>query len=285
MSRKEIHVKKSTSNEKVAGNRRNSKKSPGPGNTTSTRFNATKHGLLAVGITELDDPIQYRNTLSRLQKAYFAESEAFLLKHIALTMIRLQRNARLEAECITEILNPPIYSEIQDVSGMLSFEHSRLDRGLPARVSSEKFEPIVRTFQRYETALENKLFRAMHEVERLRSLSKGEKLPAPVAVDLALHSDNSGLNSFAESADTEAIEGFLSEQRDEREDPSPGVNSPEVEAATSLELDAGGLVSFVEPPKAVFLEGSGVEPPDEEQQTIVAPQEGEAAETPTGHDE
>jgi hypothetical protein len=171
LSRKEIHVKKPTSSEKVAGNRRNSKKSPGPENTTSTRFNATKHGLLAVGLTELDDPIEYRNTLSRLKKAYFAESETFLLKHIALTMIRLGRNARLEAECITDILNPPIYGEVQDVLGIPLFKHSLLDRGLPARVSSEKFEPIVRTFQRYETALENKLFRAMH---RSRAVAKSE---------------------------------------------------------------------------------------------------------------
>ena len=80
-------------------------------------------------------------------------------------MTRLGRSARLEAEYITDILNPPIYGEAQNFLGMPSFERSLIDRGLPARVSSEKFEPLVRTFRRYETALENKLFRAMHEVE------------------------------------------------------------------------------------------------------------------------
>ena len=42
----------STSAKKDAANRVNGQKSHGPTNTTSTRFNATKHGLLAQGITE-----------------------------------------------------------------------------------------------------------------------------------------------------------------------------------------------------------------------------------------
>jgi hypothetical protein len=39
---------------------------PWPDNTTSTRFNATKHGLLAVGITERDDAQGHRTILSDL---------------------------------------------------------------------------------------------------------------------------------------------------------------------------------------------------------------------------
>jgi hypothetical protein len=278
-------MKKLTSREKIAANRSNSKKSTGPKNVISTRFNATKHGLLAAGITELDDPDDYRNTLNRLKKEYFVEAEEFLLGRIALGMVRLRRCARLEAEYLTGILNPPIFGEAQDLFGVPS---CLIDRGQPARITSEKFEPLVTTFQRYETSVENKLFRHMHEAERLRRLIQGEKLPPPVAVDVAVHTDNAGLDSLSESSEREAIEGSLSEPRDKREDPSPGVNSPEVEAATSVELDvdadAGGLVSLLEPPKIEFLEGSGVEPPDEENQPIVAP-EGEATETPTDEDE
>jgi hypothetical protein len=44
-----------TSKKKIEANRINGQRSHGPTNTTSTRFNATKHGLLAVGITELDE--------------------------------------------------------------------------------------------------------------------------------------------------------------------------------------------------------------------------------------
>ncbi len=278
-------MKKSSSSEKIAANRSNSKKSTGPHNVISTRFNATKHGLLAAGITELDDPDDYRNTLNRLKEGYLVEVKEFVLGRIALEMVRLRRCARLEAEYLTGILNPPIFGEAQDLLGGPSLECSLIDRGLPARITSEKFEPLVTTFQRYESSVENRLFRHIHEAERLVRLIEGEKLPPPVAVDVAVHTDNAGLDSFPESADREAIEGFLSEPCDKREDPSPGVNSPEVEAATSVELDAdadaGGLVSLVEPPKIELLEGPGVEPPDEESQAIVAPHEGEAEDTAT----
>jgi hypothetical protein len=69
---------------KISANRRNCKKSTGPNNTTSTRFNATKHGLLAHGITELDNAEEYRNTLRRLNQSYVAELETFLLERMAL---------------------------------------------------------------------------------------------------------------------------------------------------------------------------------------------------------
>jgi hypothetical protein len=143
----------------------------------------------------------------------------------------------------------------------------------------------VTTFQRYETSVENKLFRHMHEAERLRRLIQGEKLPPPVAVDIAVHADNTGLDSLSESADREAIEGSLSEPRDKREDPSLGAHSPGVEAATSVELnndaDGGDLVAFVEPPNVDLVEGPGVESSHAEHQAIFPPQEGETAETAT----
>ena len=44
---------------KTAANRLNGQKSHGPTNTTSTRYNATKHGLLSHGVTELDNAEAY----------------------------------------------------------------------------------------------------------------------------------------------------------------------------------------------------------------------------------
>jgi hypothetical protein len=43
---------KSTSEKKIAANRVNGKKGKGPKDTRTTRFNATKHGLLSAGVTE-----------------------------------------------------------------------------------------------------------------------------------------------------------------------------------------------------------------------------------------
>jgi hypothetical protein len=220
---------------RTSANRRNSEKSTGPKNTTSTRFNATKHGLLAHGITELDSAEEYRNTLRRLNQTYVAELETFLLERMALNMIRLRRSRRLEAEYITDILNPPIYDETQDPLRMQSFKVPVIDPGLPAPVSSEDFEPLVNTFQRYETALENKLFRAMHELERLRRMTKGEQLPAPATIDVTVHADSGELDSSTECADKEAREGSLSEPPDKPKDPNPGDRIQEGEPAEMTE--------------------------------------------------
>ena len=86
-------------------------KSTGPNNTTSTRFNATKHGLLAAGVTELDDAEGYRATLSDLvrEKDPVGPLETFLVRSAALDIVRLLRARRLEADYITQVLIPPIH--------------------------------------------------------------------------------------------------------------------------------------------------------------------------------
>jgi hypothetical protein len=181
---------KTNADVKASANRRNAKNSTGPKNTSSTRLNATKHGLLSDGITELDDADGYRDTLRRLGEAYFDELEAFLVECIALSMVRLRRTRRLEAELVTSILHPPIYGEgiFPDLS-----ERLVIDPGQPARIGSEDVEVLVR-YQRYESANENKLYRAMNQLERIRRIRQGEHLPAPVAVDVTLHSDSPGID-------------------------------------------------------------------------------------------
>jgi hypothetical protein len=47
-------------------------------------------------------------------------------------------------------------------------------------------------FQRYETALENKLYRAINQLERLQRTRKGEFVPAPESIDIAIHSRPEG---------------------------------------------------------------------------------------------
>ena len=90
---------------RTSANRRNSKKSTGPTNTSSTRFNAAKHGLLSVGITELDDADEYGTILRDLTKEKDPRGpvEASYVESAALDMVRLRRARRLEAEFITAV--------------------------------------------------------------------------------------------------------------------------------------------------------------------------------------
>jgi hypothetical protein len=174
-----------TSEKKIAANRLNGRKSRGPKNTTSTRFNATKHGLLAVGITELDDAEGYRNTLSGLEKQLNPVGliEVFLVESAAVEMVRLRRARRLEAEYITEILNPPI--ESGPMCDLPSLFH--VDPGLPALMKLQSVQPLVSVFQRYESTIAHRLFRILHELERLQRIRSGERVPAPAALDVSVH--------------------------------------------------------------------------------------------------
>jgi hypothetical protein len=188
--------KKSSSDAKVIANRRNARKSTGPNNTSSTRFNATKHGLLAAGLTELDDAEGYRQTLCRLHEGYAAEITAFLHEQVALQMMRLRRIARLESEYIASILHPAVYGkDPNDPLQYLVLNRPLVDPGLPASIDSASMGTLVSTFQRYESSIENRLYRALHELERIRRIQKGELLPAPVAVDVAVHSENPRVDS------------------------------------------------------------------------------------------
>jgi hypothetical protein len=199
-------------------------KKPG-GPSTSTRFNAVKHGFLAAGLTELDDVEAYRSTLRRLNENYSEELENFLLERMALHMTRLRRCAGWEAQEITAILNPPFYDE--NPLAMPSLE-TVVDPGLPALADAERFGPLVSIFQRYETSIENKLIRAMHEVERLRRIKQGERLPAPIALDATVNIDSNGVDSFAEQSDKTVGQGCLSQPVD-KDELSPEASTEEGE--------------------------------------------------------
>jgi hypothetical protein len=200
-----------SSDKRVAANQANSKKSTGPRNTTSTRFNATKHGLLSAGVTELDDAEGYRNTLCRLHEEYFAETRDFLLGHIALQMVRLRRTARLEAEQITSILNPAIYGEGENpLKDLFPPPAPLVDPGLPTSISCETLAARVTPFQRNQTSIENSMYRAMNQVERLDRMQQGEHLPGPVAVDVAVHSDPRNVDTYVDPT-TIVLEGSQSE--------------------------------------------------------------------------
>jgi len=179
----------SSSAKKVSANRINGQKSHGPKDTSSTRFNATKHGLLAVGITELDDAEGYRTILSVLtkEKSPVGLIETFLVESIALEIVRCQRARSFEARCITAVANPPVESApFMDFS--ILNEPTVVDHGLPALVTFENVQALS-AFQRYESTFAAMLFRNLHELERLQRIRQGEHVPAPAIVDVNVQTD------------------------------------------------------------------------------------------------
>jgi hypothetical protein len=87
-------------------------------------------------------------------------------------VIRLQRSERLEAGYVyikfKQIWEPDIFESI------------------PAATMAMSAVDLVADFHRYETAIENELYRAVNELEQ--RMRRGEYVPAPQALDVSVHS-------------------------------------------------------------------------------------------------
>jgi hypothetical protein len=194
-----------SSAKKLAANRENAGRSTGPRNTTSTRYNAVKHGLLAKGVTELDQPEEFAAFVEQLVREHRPVGilERMCVHQIAVLTVRVRRARLLEAEAFTAHLNPPktvFHPGTMDLGfleGMGTTEV--LDPGLPARVSNEAIDQINRTILRYESSNENKLMRWWNLLERLQALRRGDKVSVPAVVDVNVHQQGTALGSFGNS--------------------------------------------------------------------------------------
>lgn len=121
------------------------------------------------------------------------------MKSVALDMVRWLRARRLEAEYITSELHPPLLGPpIGDLRALLGEgEPEVLDPGLPARISAEAAHRLVGIFQRCESFSANRMFRTLHELERLQRMRQGEHLPAPATVDVSIHDGTAGGSTSA----------------------------------------------------------------------------------------
>jgi hypothetical protein len=209
--------------QRADANRANAQKSTGPKNTTSTRYNAVKHGLLSVGVTELDHPESYHALCAQLESEFkpVGEVETFLVRQrIALYMLRIRRASLLEAEFLTAVLNPPITEtkilrKAEDAFPN-SFDVTETvvhDPGLPAKIPPDNIATLANTFGRYETSFENGLYRALHELERLQRLRCGERVPPPSTIDVAIHGGGDQVGSFGNPLSHESATGMKEEMR------------------------------------------------------------------------
>jgi hypothetical protein len=171
-------------------NRPNGQKLRGPKNTSATRYNARKHGLLAAGLTELDKG--YRTVLRDLMAELkpVGPLEDILVQSAALEIVRLSRARRLEAEHITSVLNPP--------NNKLGISLDEIfDPGKPAAIDALDAQPLVNIFQRYESVIFNRLFRTLHELERRQRMRLGDSVPPPASLDVSVEVSSTDVTEIA----------------------------------------------------------------------------------------
>jgi len=141
-------------------------------------------------LTELDDSDEYESLTQHLTEIYqpVGDLEKFLVHRIAFHIIRLLRTERLEAEYITGELHPPVRGKGEhEVIAEVFCGRGVIDEGLPAAIGAASAVNLFSGFQRYETALDNKLYRTINLLERVQRTRRGEFVPAPQAVDLSIH--------------------------------------------------------------------------------------------------
>ena len=187
-----------------------------------------KHGLLAQGVTELDNAEGYLELLRDLNKERKPVGVVgiYLVESIAHGIVKSRRVRRLEAEFISEILNPPIYKTGLRVELAKELSATVSDPGLPASMSSGTVQTLFNLYQRYGTAIEKEIYRA------------DQRVPSPATLEVPADNDNP---STAEMADETALSGSPVQQ----DDPAQ-----EAETSTivdhSLQGDSPALPSFVE---------------------------------------
>lgn len=167
-----------TTDKQIDANRRNARRSTGPntpeGKAAAAR-NGTKHGLRSQDTVLSDEDAEVFGHMQR--ELYYqlqpeGEVETFLLKRIAVGIWRLQRILRVEAALFEE---PETF-------------YFDKGKGLAARFRSQSRSGgnIFATLCRYESTMERSVYRALHELQRLQAVRRGENVPPPMALDVLL---------------------------------------------------------------------------------------------------
>lgn len=128
-----------------------------------TRFNALKHGILRQSISEYET-LDFESVYKALEDDLKPKStiEAIVIERIALAYIKLLRVNKAEIELIKSALNPTIVKEL------VSFEFHEIIPGYEPQISKESIETLSDIYSRYETSIENRLYRAIDKILELK---------------------------------------------------------------------------------------------------------------------
>ena len=178
---------------KREANRRNAQKSTGP-RKFGAGVDSETLGFMALGISIIDQSDCLEENIEILERQYKPEGplEDFLVERIATLMMRARRAEVLEAEYITGEVTSPKFMRTMHEAEIDKFAEKagvEVAWGFHPRLGQPEVEHLTDTFQRYETAIENKLYRAVHELERLQRIRRGEQVPAPAALEVGVSSN------------------------------------------------------------------------------------------------
>ena len=141
------------------------------------RNNARKHGILAELKTKYEGNA-YDGYLCNLREEYDPQSfmESLLVERIAVCCLMLHRATKAEREFMLSRLSP----SVRDRLSFIDYD----DESYKPIMQHEDIERLTSVYLRYQTTIENRLYKAMHELERLQRMRKGEEVASPVVMDV-----------------------------------------------------------------------------------------------------
>lgn len=146
-----------------------------------TKFNALDHGVLKKTLTEYEKDF-YLQIYADLVLQYDPATifEKILVERITVYYLKLHRVQKAEQEYMKATLNP----HITRTAGMLTNEQLGLREetvqdGYIPQITDENIQKLADVYSRYEITIENRLYKAFHELEQAISTRKGAKIPSP----------------------------------------------------------------------------------------------------------
>jgi hypothetical protein len=134
-----------------------------------SRMNALAHGILRETLTPYEADMEL-GLLEKLrdENAPSSALEDILLERIALNYVKLRRVSKAESEYIQSALDPRIV-KINPVFDMSLKMEKVVSEGYTPKVGTTTIERLLTVYGRYETNLENRLFRAIRELRALKT--------------------------------------------------------------------------------------------------------------------
>jgi hypothetical protein len=141
------------------------------------RLNAVSHGLLTNEVLLAGEDGALLKSLTDRYMAEFqpeTEIEVLLVERIVSCIWRLRRVLRVEKNYVNAQVTPT--ESVAEWTGIAAYTVTAV--------------ASWQSMNRYETTIERQMYKAMHELERIQRIRRGESPPAPLAIDVNLSPQN-----------------------------------------------------------------------------------------------
>ncbi len=143
-----------------------------------SRFNALDHGVLRQTLTVYEKDF-YLEIYADLVKQYNPSTifEKILIERITIYYLKLFRVQREEQEYMKATIDPRVVKTTGFPIPDLGLRDEVINEGYIPQIRDENIQKLADIYNRYEITLENRMYKAFHELERAIALRKGLSLP------------------------------------------------------------------------------------------------------------